>query len=228
MKNQKPNVIIIFVALLSFFSLTSLVPTVKKKIIFFGDSITQMGTNKGGYIDLIHDYLSSHKMDNRYEVIGSGVGYNKVYDLYLRMEEDVMLKKPDIVVIYVGINDVGHKYSTRTGTDIDKYEVFYAAIIKKLQAQKIKVVLCTPSLLGEKKSNANPQDAELDAYASVVRKLASSMSCQLIDLRSAFKAFEEEHNEEDLESGLLTTDRIHLTPAGNELVAREMIRELIK
>ena len=33
---------------------------------------------------------------------------NKIYDLYLRHEEDVIAKKPNIVIIYVGINDVWH------------------------------------------------------------------------------------------------------------------------
>jgi len=70
-----------------------------KKIIFFGDSITQAGVKPGGYVDLIKKALDSSK----YEVIGAGIGGNKVYDLYLRMEDDVLNKKPDVVVIYIGV-----------------------------------------------------------------------------------------------------------------------------
>jgi lysophospholipase L1-like esterase len=203
----------------------SMVPVKKKKIVFFGDSITQMGVNKGGYIDLIQSKINADGKQSQYELIGAGVGGNKVYDLYLRMEEDVLDKHPHVVVIYVGINDVWHKTSG-IGTDIEKYEKFYSAIIKKLQAKKIEVVVCTPTVIGEKKNNANPQDPDLDAYSDVIRKLASQYHCGLIDLRIAFARYEKDNNPLDKESGILTTDRVHLTDDGNKLVADEMMKGL--
>jgi len=204
----------------------SMIAPQKSRIVFFGDSITQMGTNKGGFIDRIQNTINEKKISDKFELLGSGVGYNKIYDLYLRMDDDVIAKNPSMVVIYIGINDVGHKYSTRTGTDIDKYEQFYIAIIKKLQAREIKVAVCTPTVLGEKKDNGNPQDEELDAYSAIVRKLAVSMNCTLIDLRKAFVVYEQVNNKGNKESGILTKDGIHLTDAGNLLVADEMMKAL--
>jgi isoamyl acetate esterase len=203
----------------------SMITAKKKKIVFFGDSITQMGVNKGGYIDRMQTALSDMGAQGKYELIGAGVGGNKVYDLYLRMEEDVLDKRPSVVVIYVGINDVWHKTSG-TGTDIDKYEKFYVAIIKKLQAKKIKVAVCTPSVIGEKKGNGNPQDADLNAYSDVIRRLAGSMDCTLIDLRKTFLEYEEANNPDNKESGILTTDRVHLNDKGNQLLAGEMMKAL--
>ena len=198
----------------------------KTRIVFFGDSITQAGVMKGGYIERIKQAVNKNSSQDKYELIGAGIGGNKVYDLYLRMDDDVLSKKPDVVVIYVGINDVWHKTSHGTGTDIDKYEKFYIAIIKKLQAQDIKVAVCTPTVIGEKKDNANPQDKDLNAYSDVIRKLAPMYNCSLIDLRKAFAAYETQNNADDKESGLLTIDRVHLTASGNQLVADEMIRVL--
>lgn len=200
-----------------------MLPAKKKRIVFFGDSITQMGVNDGGYINRIQKTLGEN---SPYELIGAGIGGNKVYDLYLRMEQDVLSKKPAVVVIYVGINDVWHKTLLGTGTDADKYEKFYIAIIKKLQAKKIKVAVCTPTVIGEKKNNANPQDADLDKYSNVVRKLATEYNCTLIDLRTLFSKYEQENNTEDKESGILTTDRVHLNGTGNQLVADEMMKAL--
>ncbi|RZL99706.1 MAG: G-D-S-L family lipolytic protein, partial [Pedobacter sp.] len=74
----------------------------RKKIIFFGDSITQQGVRPNGYVDRLKKAIPG------FEVIGAGIGGNKVYDLYLRLEEDVLNKKPSTVVIYVGVNDVWH------------------------------------------------------------------------------------------------------------------------
>ena len=158
----------------------------KNRIVFFGDSITQAGVKKGGYIDRIQQAINKASLADNFELIGAGIGGNKVYDLYLRMDDDVLSKDPQTVVIYVGINDVWHKTTSGTGTDKDKYEKFYIALIKKLQARNIKVALCTPTVIGEKKDSGNPQDADLNAYSDVIRKLAASYNCALIDLRKAF------------------------------------------
>jgi lysophospholipase L1-like esterase len=40
------------------------------------------------------------------------------------MENDVLAKTPDIVFIYIGVNDVWHKSTSGTGTDADKFEKF--------------------------------------------------------------------------------------------------------
>ncbi len=206
--------------------LLSMTTVQKTKIVFFGDSITQAGVNKGGYIDRIQNFINRQSLQQKYELAGAGISGNKVYDLYLRLEEDVLAKSPQAVVIYVGINDVWHKTSHGTGTDLDRYEKFYVAIIKKLQAKNIKVAVCTPSVIGEKKNSANPQDADLEKYSAVVRRLASAYNCTLIDLRAAFAQYEIENNKEDRESGILTSDRVHLNDKGNQLVADEMIKGL--
>ena len=124
------------------------------KVIFFGDSITNAGVKPGGYITIMQEKI---KQDGgpSYELIGAGIGGNKVYDLYLRFQEDVLDKKPDVVVIYIGVNDVWHKQSSQTGTDPDKFVAFYTAMIKKLQASGIKVIVCTPAVIGERTDFSN-------------------------------------------------------------------------
>jgi lysophospholipase L1-like esterase len=195
-----------------------------KRVIFFGDSITQMGANKGGYISLLRERVDATK----FELIGAGVGGNKVYDLYLRMEEDVLNKKPDLVFIYVGINDVWHKLGARTGTDYDKYLKFYQALINKIQAAGSKIVLCTPSVIGEKKDGTNEVDADLTKYAAGVRDLAAKNNLPLCDLRKVFMAYEAAHNPDDKEKGILTVDKVHLTAEGNKLVADMMLPFMMK
>lgn len=190
-----------------------------KKVIFFGDSITQAGVRGNGYINQLKKALDSTK----FELIGAGIGGNKVYDLYLRMEDDVLNKKPDLVFIYIGINDVWHKLGAKTGTDYDKYLKFYQALINKIQANGSKVVLCTPTVIGEKKDGTNEVDADLNKYAAGVRELAMKNNLPLCDLRKAFMDYESANNTEDKEKGVLTTDKVHLNDAGNKLVADTML-----
>jgi len=213
-------------AIIALIICVSMTPFRKTKIVFFGDSITQQGAGKGGYIDLIQEKINAKGIQNDWEVVGAGIGGNKVYDLYLRMEDDVLAKNPDVVVIYIGINDVWHKASSGTGTDKDKFERFYIAIIKKLQAKNIKVYVCTPSVIGELKDSRNQQDGDLNAYGDVIRNLAKTNNCTLIDLRNAFINYDAQNNAENKDRGILTTDRVHLNPAGNQLVAAEMMKAL--
>jgi len=199
----------------------------KTRIVFFGDSITQMGVNPGGYITRMNETLKGKGLDAQYELIGAGIGGNKIYDLYLRMDSDVLAKSPDIVVIWVGVNDVWHKASSGTGTDADKFEKFYTAVIKKLQAKNIRVFLTTPAAIGERTDFSNSQDGDLNYYANIIRRLAKENNCGLIDLRKSFLAYNLKNNPDNKESGILTTDRVHLNAAGNTLVADEMMKAIV-
>jgi lysophospholipase L1-like esterase len=198
------------------------------RVIFFGDSITQGGVGPKGYITLLGNMLKEKGMGDKYELIGAGIGGNKVYDLYLRMDKDVMEKKPDVVYIYVGINDVWHKRTHGTGTDPDKYIAFYNAIIKKLKDNNVKVILCTPSVIGEKTDYSNEQDGDLNRYAGFIRSLAASNGLPLVDLRKDFQDYLVKNNPENKESGILTTDRVHLNELGNQFVAEKMMAALPK
>ena len=198
----------------------------KNRIIFFGDSITEAGVKPGGYIDVMNKMLTEQKQENSYELIGAGVSGNKIYDLYLRMEEDVLVKKPNIVVIYIGVNDVWHKQSSGTGTDADKFEKFYSAIITRLKQENIKVVLCTPAAIGEKTDFSNQQDGDINKYSNIIRSLAKKNGLPLVDLRKAFLEYNLRNNPENKEQGILTTDRVHLNETGNKFVAEEMLKVL--
>ena len=192
------------------------------RIVFFGDSITQAGVNPTGYITQMTKMITEKGLGGKYELIGAGIGGNKIYDLYLRHEEDVIAKKPQIVIIYIGINDVWHKTSSRTGTDADKFERFYNALIKKIQNSGSQVVICTPTVIGEKHDNSNENDGDLNAYSAIIKKIAETNACKLIDLRKAFMDYEVKNNIENKASGILTTDRVHLNEAGNKFLAETM------
>ena len=198
----------------------------KKRIVFFGDSITQAGVQPTGYITKLKQLLTEKNIGDNYELIGAGISGNKAYDLYLRMEDDVLSKKPDAVVIWVGVNDVWHKRTSGTGTDADKFEKFYNAIIKKLKANNIEVFICTPATIGEKTDFTNELDGDLNKYSEIIRNIARNNNCPLIDLRKAFLSYNLTNNKENKESGILTTDRVHLNEKGNQYVAEEMYKVL--
>jgi isoamyl acetate esterase len=194
----------------------------KQKIIFFGDSITQAGIQAGGYILRIRDMAVRAGMNDKFQLIGAGIGGNKVYDLYLRHEEDVLSQHPDAVFIYVGVNDVWHKLTHGTGTDADKFEQFYVALISKFKEKGIRIVLVTPAVIGERNNAMNDLDVDLNRYADIIRNIAKKHKLQLVDLRGAFLEYNRKNNPGNKDYGILTTDKVHLNERGNQLVAEEM------
>ena len=211
-----------YLILSSLVLLTAFMPQKKKRIIFFGDSITQLGVLPGGYVTRIDSMCKLENKSSQYEFIGAGIGGNKVYDLYLRMDSDVLAKNPDIVVIYIGVNDVWHKASFGTGTDADKFEKFYQTILKKLKEKNISAILCTPAVIGEKTDFSNQQDGDMNKYSNIIRGIAQKNNLPLVDLRQKFLDYNKQYNTENKEQGILTRDRVHLNEKGNQLVADEM------
>ena len=196
----------------------------KPRVVFFGDSITEMGARPGGYIPRLHESLQAQGISA--QLIGAGIGGNKIYDLYLRLEDDVLSKDPQVVVLYVGVNDVWHKSTGGTGTDYDKFEKFYVALLKKLEARHIRFVLCTPAVIGERVNNTNPQDGDLNLYSQLIRDLAVRFKCPLADLRKEFQAYNQKNNTANLDKGPLTGDGVHLNDKGNQIVAESIARQL--
>ena len=219
----------LFFIALAYLSLAASTHFVKPlKIVFFGDSITQAGVNPGGYIDKMKTMLDKNGIKDNYQLIGAGIGGNKIYDLFLRLEEDVLAQNPDVVVIWVGVNDVWHKRTFGTGTDADKFEKFYVALIRKLQSQSIKVIVATPAAIGEKTDFTNELDGDLNKYSQILRDVAAKYDCPVADLRKEFLKYNLEKNLGNKESGILTTDRVHLNDVGNQFVADIMYKLIVK
>ena len=131
----------------------------------------------------------------------------------------MLSKNPDVVVIYVGVNDVWHKTLLGTGTDPDKFEKFYQAIIKKLKDRNIKVLLCTPAVVGEKNDMSNPLDGDLNRYSNIIRDLAKKNALPLIDLRKKFQDYLSKNNPDNKEKEILTYDKVHMNDKGNQFLA---------
>jgi len=203
------------------------------KIIFLGDSITEQGESfDDGFISLLRQNLSQEE----FELVGKGIGGHKVSNLLTRYKADVIDLNPDIVFIYIGINDVWHKYDFGTGSDIDLYERGLKTIISDIKSLGSKIVLCTPTVIGENTGDfelgnqfkdvetMEKMNGDLDKFSEVVRKLSHEYETELLDLRKIFMDYLAENNTNNDAAGILTTDGVHLNEQGNKLIADQMIK----
>ena len=203
------------------------------KIVFLGDSITQQAEDfEDGFISIIRQNL----VQDKFELVGKGISGNKVSDLLTRYKSDVLDLNPDIVFIYIGINDVWHKYDFGTGSDIDLYEKGLRTIISDIKSLGSEIVLCTPTVIGENTGDfvlgnqfkdvetMEKMNGDLDTFSDVVRKLSNEYETELLDLRKIFMDYLAENNINNDAAGILTTDGVHLNKQGNKLIADQMIK----
>jgi lysophospholipase L1-like esterase len=202
-----------------------------ERIVFLGDSITAAGARPDDYITLIRQALDAFEGGAGIETIGAGISGNKVNNLQARLQKDVLDREPTIVFIYIGINDVWHWKRNQAGvlaggTTEEAFEAGLKEIIGRITAAGARVFLCTPTVIGEKVEGGNDRDPMLDAYSDISRRVAAETKSQLVDLRAAFIAYLQANNPENKDRGILTRDAVHLNPAGNRLVAAEMLKAL--
>lgn len=195
------------------------------RVAFFGDSITEAGARGKGYIRLMDADLRARDEDSKIELIGAGISGHKVPDLQKRLDKDVLSHEPTIVIIYIGINDVWH-WGGGTGTKKDDFDEGLRELADRIIASGARLILCTPSVIGEKTDGSNKFDEMLDDYSSVTRAVAADTGAQLLDLRAQFLQHLKAHNSEQLGQGILTSDSVHLNGAGNRFVADCMLEAL--
>lgn len=182
------------------------------KVAFLGDSITAQGwSNAHGYVKLVVAGLAANGLN--VVPVPAGIGGHKSNDMLVRLERDVIEKKPEWVTVSCGINDVIH--GTK-GVPLDEYKANMTEIVVQCQAASIKVMLFTTTTAGAWDSDQSKQLAE---YSTFIRELAKEKHCVLVDL---FPAFVEVLKKADTLRGL-TGDGVHMTPEGNMLIAQTML-----
>jgi lysophospholipase L1-like esterase len=202
------------------------------RIVFLGDSITAAGARKGGYITLASQAIAKAYPELNVELIGAGIGGHKVPDCQKRLSKDVLQKKPSIVFIYLGINDVWHWTHPavvargKRGTTPEDFENGLKEMILKINKAGARVILCTPTVIGEKSDGSNFDDKMLDQYSDISRQVAKDTKSQLLDLRKSFLNQLKRRNPENATKGIFTSDGVHLNEKGNRLLSSLVLRAL--
>jgi lysophospholipase L1-like esterase len=194
------------------------------RIIFFGDSLTALAgidgpKDKGvtkGYVRIVRDTLKERHKD--IEVDWVATGGHTVPDLLKRVDKDVIARRPTIVVIQIGCNDARR-------IPKDTFKSGLEELIDKLQREKIQVIQCTLTSVGEKHDGTNKDDPKLDEFAVVEREVARAKGVPLNDLRKAFVEHWKKNNPDNKPSGILTYDGNHFNDAGHRFVAEQMLKK---
>ena len=207
------------------------------KILFYGDSITDMGRDREsehpafkmgvGYPNFIAGELHFNE-PNRYEIVNRGISGNRIVDLYARIKVDVWNHNPDVLSILIGVNDVWHEWSVQNGVEIERWEKVYRMLIEdtKKQLPDLKIIICEPFILEGSATNNTaeiPNKFEIFSqiydYAKVVKKLAEEYNLYFLPLQEVFTKKAKEVGAE-----ALLDDGVHPTVAGANVIANEWLK----
>jgi len=195
-------------------------PFVKQNdvIVFMGDSITVASTSPDGFATLIGKSIDTALPGGNVRIHAAAKGGCGIKYLQTIFDSQVVVHKPAIVVILIGINDV-RLVERHQGSDPAEYQALLKKLVARCHDIGAKTVLCSPIMRGEKTDGSNQYDDLIKQYVAACRKVADETSSTFVDLRDLFMARLRVINPENTEAGHLSRDGVHPNAAGNALVA---------
>src|SRR5262249_5443614 len=181
-------------------------PTFRHRIVFVGDSSTDGNT----YQLLIRQALAEAGRPVP-ACINAGVAMDTAKGVRERLERDVFVHRPDLVVLSVGIADV------LWGPSSPDYEADIRATIEQLQSKGVPVLILTTGLLGPDQAEA---EARLEKNNALLLRLADETGCLVGDVNRAME------NARAAGKDLVEADGCSPTFEGHRLIARTVLDAL--
>lgn len=186
------------------------------RIVCLGDSVTGLYYHTGGrrtYTDMLGIALRQVYPQAKIEMINAGVSGNTTVNALARIKKDVLDKKPDLVTVMFGLNDM-------TRVSLDEYEKNLRTIANHLNSIGAAIVFCTPNAVIS--TERRPVDT-LRKYCEVVRNVSALENIPLCDCfweLSAMRA-EDPHRWR-----LIMSDEIHPNMAGHKRIAELLTKTI--
>jgi lysophospholipase L1-like esterase len=192
-------------------------------VLFQGDSITDAGwlretpTNLGrGYAMMAAAQYGLRYPERDVRFLNRGISGNRAADLLARWQTDCLDLRPDLLSIYIGINDTWRRYDQGWITTAAEFEGHYTrlldAVCRELPATRL--VLVEPFVLPVPEDRQAWRE-DLDPKIAVVRKLALAYRAALVPLDGLFAQAACRR-----EPSFWAADGVHPSPAGHALIAR--------
>jgi lysophospholipase L1-like esterase len=188
------------------------------RLVCFGDSLTA-ATN--GYVRMLTEALQPQGI----EVINAGRGGDKTPWAMTRLERDVIARQPAALSVFLGANDaaVGRGcWADEPCVTPEAYRSNLVWMIHLCRLAGLKKFSITPPLWRFEGPGWAEFGDIMAPYCLAARQAADEMHAVLVP---ADTAFAEEWARHPGHTGLLlTTDGVHLTSKGNQIVADTMLR----
>lgn len=187
-----------------------------RTIVCLGDSVTGVYYHTGGeraYPEMLEIAIRKALPESKVKVINAGISGNTTQNGLDRLDRDVLTKKPDLVTVTFGLNDM-------TRIPEEQFRKNLETIAARCREAGAKVVLCTPNSVIE--TGGRPR-AKLARYCDVIRATAKDLALPLCDQNAAGEAM---RSRDAWAWRLLFSDEIHPNMDGHRRMAEELSRTL--
>jgi lysophospholipase L1-like esterase len=189
--------------------------TRKRPVLFIGDSVTDAGRRDDesghlgdGYVRIIAEHIPGR------EVINLGIGGDRVIDLRQRWQEDVIDQNPEVLSVYVGINDTWRRYDSDDPTSAASFESDYRGMLEQaVDELSPQLVLIEPFVLPVTEGQKRWHE-DLDEKRAIVGHLAADFGAAFVPLQLLLNAAAKQHG-----AGALAEDGVHPTALGHRMIA---------
>jgi lysophospholipase L1-like esterase len=201
-------------------------------IVAFGNSITQAVEQPENlrWPALLGIQFARELPGQSVKVINAGVGGNTSREGLLRIDADVLIHRPDLVLVEFGGNDATYEEHRHVNHEEywDNLELLRRKIIDESKARMV-LLTFTPVINAwhaccqyEYYLSRGGQDAFIETYRVITRAFAREKGVPLIPIDLALRqAMSAGGNEK-----VILPDGVHLTADGNDVVARTVFEGL--
>lgn len=191
-----------------------------RTLLFIGDSITDAGRREDpeelghGYVRLLAEHFAAHEPTAT--VINRGIGGNKASHLVERFDADCLEHRPDLVTLYVGVNDSWHRFTRGEHVLDEDFERDYRHLLDQLATTvpEAPVVVIVP-FVADIDELTTTIHSDLDGKVAIIRALAEERGLALVDLEEVLAtALAAGHT-----TASIAADGVHPTPPGHRLIA---------
>ncbi|MEU2202126.1 SGNH/GDSL hydrolase family protein [Isoptericola sp. NPDC019482] len=184
-----------------------------ERLVFVGDSITDAGRDRGDETSLGDGYVSLVAADLPDAVVlNLGIGGHRAVDLEERWERDVAPAAPDVLTVYVGVNDTWRRFDSDDATSAEAFEATYRRLLDRVPGSP-RLVLVEPFLLPVRDEQRGWLE-DLDGKRDVVARLAAETGAALVPLHTLLT-----RAAEDAGAAALAPDGVHPTPPASRMIA---------
>ena len=202
-----------------------------------GDSIT----HGGGYHANVYLFYATRFPDQRLEVFNCGIGGDSAGGALKRLPDDILVHKPTVASIMLGMNDVGrHLYNKGTGGAqieeqrkrlVESYTVNMHKLAEGLKSAGVRLIFLTPSIFDQTAVWPAKEDlgfvgpdvvgvnTGLGEMAKRVRDMAREFNAGLVDFYEPMSRINAEQQKLDPAFTLVGKDRVHPGPVGHLVMA---------
>jgi lysophospholipase L1-like esterase len=196
------------------------------RVAFIGNSIT----HGGEFHPDIFLYYATRFPKEKISFFNCGISGDVAGEILARLDSDVLVHKPTIAVLMVGMNDMfrGYKEGTVSENTYELYHKNTAQIADKLTGYGCRLILELPSIYDQTsetgpKPSVGVNDA-LGKCAEYLKSIAPKYNAVVVDYWTIMKDINEREQKKDPKFTIVGTDRVHPGAVGHFVMAYQFLK----